>query len=102
FRSESSRRRALVTGLDGFTGQYVRPELEAAGFEVFGLRHDIDGQMCEIDLLDTANVQKEIAAIAPDVVLHLAAIAFVAHGDIETIYRTNLIGTRNLLDALAR
>jgi nucleoside-diphosphate-sugar epimerase len=87
--------------MDGFTGRYARLELEAAGFEVFGLRHEVDGQMREVDLIDAANVRREVATIAPDVVLHLAGIAFVAHGDIETIYRTNVIGTRNLLDALA-
>jgi nucleoside-diphosphate-sugar epimerase len=100
-RSES-RRRVLVTGLDGFTGRYARLELEAAGFEVFGLSHEVGGYRREIDLLDADNVTREVAAIAPDSVLHLAAIAFVAHGDVETIYRTNVIGTRNLLDALAQ
>lgn len=98
----SARPRALVTGLDGFTGQYILSELEDAGFEVFGLRQVIAGNIREIDLLDAGKVRQEVEAIAPDIVLHLAGVAFVAHGDIETIYRTNVIGTRNLLDALAR
>jgi hypothetical protein len=39
--------------------------------------------------------------VRPDVVAHLAAIAFVGHGDVEQIYRVNVAGTRNLLEALA-
>src|SRR5690606_4304349 len=36
-----------------------------------------------------------------DVVIHLAALAFVGHGRADDFYRVNLIGTRNLLEAIA-
>jgi nucleoside-diphosphate-sugar epimerase len=39
--------------------------------------------------------------VRPDVVVHLAAIAFVAHNDADQMYRVNVVGTRNLLEALA-
>jgi nucleoside-diphosphate-sugar epimerase len=35
------------------------------------------------------------------VVVHLAGIAFVAHNDADQMYRVNVVGTRNLLEALA-
>jgi len=42
-----------------------------------------------------------VEEVQPDVVVHLAGIAFVGHGDAEQIYRVNVAGTRNLLEALA-
>lgn len=89
--------RALVTGIRGFTGRYVAAELERAGYEVHGLR---DGEN-RVDLLDAVATRRAVSAIRPDVVVHLAAISFVEHDDVEAIYRVNIIGTRNLLAALA-
>ena len=98
------RPRALLTGRNGFTGRYVARELEAAGYEVVGLsdRQDpADTGSITANLLDRGAVHAAVAAVQPDVVLHLAAISFVAHGDVDEIYRVNVVGTRNLLDALA-
>jgi nucleoside-diphosphate-sugar epimerase len=89
---EGDGKRALVTGLSGFTGEYVEQELRHAGYEVAGI---------SADLTDRAALAAEVQALQPDVVVHLAAIAFVAHSDIEQIYRVNVVGTRNLLEALA-
>lgn len=83
----------LVTGLDGFTGQYVEKALLAAGHQVSGLT---------ADLLDAKAVSDEVARIEPDTVIHLAAIAFVAHGDADAFYQVNVIGTRHLLEAVAK
>jgi nucleoside-diphosphate-sugar epimerase len=96
--------RALLTGRSGFTGHYVAYELEQAGYEVVGLsNHGDDGESASIhtNLLDREAVWHAVATAKPDVVLHLAAIAFVAHGDVDEMYRVNVVGTRNLLDALA-
>lgn len=99
-------RKALVTGIAGFTGRYVAAELEEAGYIVCGTSHGAQEAsswptiVC--DLLDREQTIDVIARERPDVVVHLAAVAFVAHGDANGMYRTNVIGTRNLLDALAR
>ena len=100
----------LVTGADGFTGRYLAAELQRAGYEVHGLVHKpiASGKVAGVsalhvaDLSDAAGLAAVVHAVQPDKVVHLAAIAFVAHGDIEAIYRTNLIGTRHLLEALAQ
>ena len=101
--SENRRPRALVTGRAGFTGQYVAAELEAAGYEVVGFSHAAASRpdCYPADLTDRDAVADAVAWADADIVIHLAAIAFVAHGDAEAIYRVNVLGTRNLLEALA-
>lgn len=83
--------RVLVTGHEGFTGQYVKAELESTGHSVVGLSSD---------LTDQDSVTAEISKIQPEAVIHLAGIAFVGHGNANAFYEVNLIGTRNLLGAL--
>jgi nucleoside-diphosphate-sugar epimerase len=93
-----------LTGRSGFTGRYVSAALEAAGYEVFGLSNTADGsdsRTVVANLLDKDAVRTAVQAIQPDVVLHLAAIAFVAHDNVDEMYRVNVVGTRNLLAALA-
>lgn len=100
----ATRGRVLVTGLRGFTGQYLAQALEQDGYEVFGTAHGTEAagdHVFAVDLCDRAQLEKVVADLRPDLVFHLAAIANVAHGDAEAFYRTNLVGTRNLLQALA-
>ncbi|MEY2160049.1 MULTISPECIES: NAD-dependent epimerase/dehydratase family protein [unclassified Rhodanobacter] len=104
-RSEVRRPRALLTGRNGFTGQYVARELEAAGYEVVGLsdrQESVGTASITANLLDREAMHAAVATVQPDVVLHLAAISFVAHDDVDEIYRVNVLGTRNLLEALAQ
>jgi len=97
--------RALVTGLRGFTGEYVARELRDAGYRVFGTATPGDAVaepgVFAVDLCDRAALAAMVEEVQPDVVVHLAGIAFVGHGDAEQIYRVNVAGTRNLLEALA-
>lgn len=58
-------------------------------------------QVVRVDLNDSQRLQRVLRDIKPDFVIHLAAVAFVGHGDVAEIYHTNVIGTINLMDALA-
>ncbi|HDR9011971.1 NAD-dependent epimerase/dehydratase family protein [Burkholderia vietnamiensis] len=102
--SRSDVPRALVTGIGGFTGDYMAQSLRSAGYRVFGTTHGADAvgpDMYRVDLCDRVGLAKAVAEVQPDVVAHLAAVSFVAHGDADAIYRTNVVGSRNLLEALA-
>jgi GDP-6-deoxy-D-talose 4-dehydrogenase len=100
----SFAKRVLITGIDGFTGRYLAQILFDQGYEV----HGTSTLNCEMpafhlhhaNLLNPSSLKTVIDVVRPTHVVHLAAISFVAHGDIEQIYRTNVVGTRNLLQAL--
>lgn len=95
--------RVLVTGMAGFTGRYVAAELASAGHEVIGLTQpggDKTPSEMAVDLCDRHALQAVVSSLRVDAVVHLAAISFVAHGDVDAIYRVNIVGTRNLLEAL--
>lgn len=83
----------LVTGAEGFTGRFVKAELEEYGHVVVGLNSD---------LTDADAVENEILDLQPEAVIHVAGIAFVGDDNINSFYDVNLVGTRNLLDALSR
>jgi nucleoside-diphosphate-sugar epimerase len=55
----------------------------------------------QADLTDKAAVAAEVQQAKPDAVVHLAAISFVGHADDSDFYRVNVVGTMNLLAALA-
>lgn len=96
--------KVLITGVRGFTGQHLLKELLNAGHEVCGLAHtpapEASVRVHVCDLLDRTALTEVLAREQPEAVVHLAAIAFVAHGDARAIYETNVVGTRNLLDAI--
>lgn len=112
-RSEAGRpsRRAFVTGLTGFTGRYMAERLQAAGYDVWGTvapgsppSDDPVFAHCTllpVDLLDADAMRAAAADARPDAVVHLAARAHVAQDEPSQTYAVNIVGTRNLLAALA-
>lgn len=95
--------RALITGIKGFTGDYLAQELATNGYQVFGTVHGeptVDEGIYAVDLCDRSTLKQVLRDVQPDVVVHLAAISFVAHSDPEAFQRVNVFGTRNLLEGL--
>ena len=91
-QSARGKGRVLITGASGFTGRYMSQELQAHGWAPVAL---------QANLLDAQALHDAVQQAQPMAVVHLAAVAFVAHGEAEDFYRVNVVGTRNLLAALA-
>ncbi|MDT3671432.1 MAG: GDP-mannose 4,6-dehydratase [Aromatoleum sp.] len=96
-------RRVLITGISGFTGTHLSHSLAAAGWEVLGLGqhrlHAGDAHL-DADLLDTVKIADWLVNARPTHIVHLAALAHVV-GDPLSFYRTNVLGTESLLEAIA-
>jgi GDP-4-dehydro-6-deoxy-D-mannose reductase len=94
---------ALITGINGFVGPYLREELESSGILVYGLDITGDGKkIFQCDITDSDSVQSVISRIRPDLVFHLAGFSSVAKSfeNPELCFRINVDGTKNLLDAI--
>jgi GDP-6-deoxy-D-talose 4-dehydrogenase len=82
----------LLTGAAGFTGRHFESCAIQAGHQVLPLTSD---------LRDKAAVMAEVCERRIDAVVHLAAISFVGNTDEAAFYGVNVVGSMNLLSALA-
>lgn len=95
--------RALVTGGSGFLGRRLAEALAAADDHVSSL--DLAGPAGTLvaDLRDADATRKALAAVAPEVVYHLAAVlALPAETDPAHACAVNVQGTVHLLEAARR
>lgn len=100
--SLANTKNALITGISGFTGTFVEQNLAALGYQVHGLSLERTSYATNsvASLLDLEALQNVVSTVRPSVVVHLAAVSSVVHGDVAEMYSVNITGTRNLLQAL--
>lgn len=97
-----SRSKVFITGINGFTGIHLSKHLEAQGFDVYGTVVDETEhpKHFQCDITKKEQVDAVMAEVAPDYVVHTAAISFVAESNASLIYDVNVIGTENILRSL--
>lgn len=95
--------RIAVTGLSGFVGSHFARAVAALDptIEVIAL---LPHGQPEGDLRNAASVYKAVANLAPNVILHLAAIALPAsaNADPTSAWEVNVMGTLHISEAIRR
>lgn len=110
-------RRVLVTGDTGFKGTWLAIWLQQLGATVVGVGLPPDDprgiyaaidaasrfEHHDVDIRDADAISAALRDTEPEVVFHLAAQALVRRGyaDPARTYATNVVGTANVLDAVA-
>lgn len=102
--------KALITGINGFVGEYLSDFLISNQIDVYGtvlseevsIENISDNKIFKMDLLDKNEVNKIIAEIKPDYIFHLAGQSSVALSwkKPDLTINVNVIGTINLLEAV--
>lgn len=95
--------KALITGVNGFVGPYLKNHLLDNDFKVYGtdISQGVDVDF-KLDLLDKNKVEEIIKKIKPDLIFHLAAQSSVKLSFLQPDFtmKVNVQGTRNILQAV--
>lgn len=110
-------KRIFVTGHTGFKGTWLCTWLQMLGAKLFGYSYSIPtqtsmyeklkiGSLMEADfrgdIADFSLLKQAMQQCNPEIVIHLAAQPIVIHSyeDPLNTYRTNIVGTANLLECV--
>lgn len=98
------KKRVLVTGGNGFIGTHLCKKLQERNYDFRVLTQKKTAffapeKIIVIDLLDAEGIKEILCEYKPDAIVHLAAIASPAFSDSGILYRINVCGTENLLQA---
>lgn len=95
--------RVLVTGAAGSIGRVVSPCLQQHGHEVIGLDRvpvadGFEGRWLTVDCADPVEVDRAVADVRPDAIVHLASIP--DERSLPTVLTSHVQTTAALLDAM--
>lgn len=98
----------LITGCSGLVGSYLAAEFSSLG-TLYGIRRAASSarlpdsmglviQWIEADLMDQEQLEEALADM--DLVIHAAGMVSFESSDRNLLFETNVIGTRNLVNAM--
>jgi nucleoside-diphosphate-sugar epimerase len=104
FAWKGNGRSLFITGLDGFAAAHLSSLARNCGFNVCGIsrrRHCPGEGIFQCDITNSSCLKTVLTECQPDFVAHLSGVSAFLNNSFETVYQTNLVGSRNLLEALS-
>lgn len=100
--------RVVITGIGGFVGGHLAAHLLESGDEVVGIDRQADSQnnyeIIASDITDLSAVSGVLKRVNPDIIYHLAALAFVpdVEKDLSLALSVNVGGAHNVFKAASK
>ena len=92
-------KKALIFGIDSFTGSYLKQSFENRDIQFFGTTFSQKKASSHCDITKYQDCAKFIQSIMPDYVVNLSGISFVPYSDYRQIYDVNFNGAINVWKA---
>lgn len=100
-------KKIIIFGIGGFVGGYLAQEFLSCGYHVCGSDIEKNDRIpsgvdfYQINLLDSESVERVVDAVAPDVIVNLAAISSVgmSWNMPQKTIEVNVIGALNIMEA---
>ena len=92
--------KVFITGINGFTGQFLNENLSKFGYKVYGGEELCQSKFgVKFDITNSTLVEEVIAYLQPNFIFHLAAKSAVTDDDLDKVYLVNTLGTDNVIKA---
>ena len=92
-------KKALIFGVDSFTGSYLKQSFEKQGIKVIGTTFNHKNSSSYCNITNYLECDQFVESIMPDYVVNLSGISFIPHIDYRQIYDVNFNGAVNILKA---
>ncbi len=98
FEIYSSKKKLLITGCDGFIGNYIK-DSDLFNYDLYGIGHNNEKYECGIlkdyfDMNDTKRLENLLTIIKPDIIVHLASLSsssYAFYNPVDTIYSNGMV-----------
>lgn len=98
---------ALITGSNGFVGQWLSEHLQANGYTVYGIDNSESSRnhkvtYTQIDILDTSKFSSLIEKLQPELIFHLAGVSYLPDADRSPCrsIEINVMGTLSIFESV--